>query len=333
MRDDLPMPELSDLRQAALRISPYAVKTPLIESAFLNDRVGGRVLLKAELLQRTGSFKFRGAYNRIAQLDRTAFPGGVVACSSGNHAQGIAEAARLCEVDAVIVMPTDAPAIKIARTKRSGAEIVAYDRFTEDRDAIAHKLAEERKAAFVAPFDDPYVIAGQGTVGLELAEQASMAGADLGAVLVPCSGGGLTAGVALSVKSVMPDCAIHTVEPQGFDDYARSLRAGERETNAGGKTSICDALLVQTPGMLTFAMNRERVAGGITVSDDDVRAAVAFAFNELKMVVEPGGAVALAALLSGRYQIANKPVALILSGGNIDPHMLLACLASASGSA
>jgi threonine dehydratase len=322
MQDDLRLPTLEDIRQAATRIAPYAVTTPLLESALLNDRLGARIFLKAEVLQRTGSFKFRGAYNRISQIGREAFPGGVVACSSGNHAQGVAEAARLCGLPAVIVMPSDAPAIKVARTRRSGAEIVFYDRHTEDREAIARDISRNRGADYVAPFDDPGVIAGQGTVGLEIAGQARAAGAELEAVITPCSGGGLAAGIALAMEAEMSGARVHTAEPQGFDDYARSLKSGQRERNASGRTSICDALLVALPGELTFAINGRRLGEGLTISDAEASAAVAFAFHELKLVVEPGGAVALAALLSGRYKLSGKPVAVVLSGGNIDPSML-----------
>lgn len=327
MPNDNTLPTIETIRQAARRIAPYAVKTPLLESPFLNEKLGARILLKAEVLQRTGSFKFRGAYNRISQIDRAAFPGGVVACSSGNHAQGVAEAARLCGLPAVIVMPSDAPAIKTARTRRSGAEVVFYDRHTEDRDAIAREISGARKAAYVAPFDDPEVMSGQGTAGLELAEQAKAAGAELEAVLVPASGGGLTAGIALAMEAEMPGARVHTVEPQHYDDYARSLRSGERERNIAAAPSICDALLMSQPGVLTFAVNRKRLGEGFAVSDDAVRAAVAFAYEELKLVVEPGGAVALAALLSGHYTLRGKPVAAVLSGGNMDPAMLAESLA------
>jgi threonine dehydratase len=326
MQDNVRLPVAADIREAAKRIASHAVKTPLLESPFLNDRLGARILLKAEVLQRTGSFKFRGAFNRISQIDRAAFPGGVVACSSGNHAQGVAEAARLCELAAVIVMPSDAPAIKVARTRRSGAEVIFYDRYTEDRDAIARVISAERKADYVAPFDDPGVMAGQGTVGLEIAAQASAAGADLSAVLTPCSGGGLAAGIALAMEAEMPGAKVHTVEPQGFDDYARSLESGERERNEPGASSISDALLVAEPGKLTFAVNRERLGPGLVVSDAEASAAVAFAYHELKLVVEPGGAAALAAILSGRYALSGKPVAVVLSGGNIDPEMLATIL-------
>lgn len=331
MQDSVRLPTIADIRAAAQRIAPRAVKTPLLESPFLNDRVGARILLKPEVLQRTGSFKFRGAFNRISQIDRAAFPGGVVACSSGNHAQGVAEAARLCEMPAVIVMPADAPAIKVARTKRSGAEVVLYDRYTEDREAIAQKISAERRADYVAPFDDAGVMAGQGTVGLEIAEQAKAAGADLSAVLTPCSGGGLAAGIALAIEAELPAAKVHTAEPAGFDDYARSLAAGERLRNVAGASSICDALLVAEPGELTFAVNRERLGAGLVVTDAEASAAVAFAYHELKLVVEPGGATALAAILSGRYALVGKPVAVVLSGGNMDPDMLAKILAEHAG--
>jgi threonine dehydratase len=332
MQNNLSLPTtIDDIRRAADRIAPHAVKTPLLESAFLNDRMGVRVFLKAEVLQRTGSFKFRGAFNRISQIGREAFPGGVVACSSGNHAQGVAEAARLCGLPAVIVMPSDAPAIKVARTRRSGAEVVFYDRYTQDRDAIAREISAHRKADYVAPFDDFGVIAGQGTVGLEIAAQARAAGAELAAVITPASGGGLAAGIALAIEADCPSARVHTAEPEGFEDYARSLQSGQREPNAPGKTSICDALLVAQPGTLTFPINRDRLGSGLAVSDAEASAAVAFAFHELKLVVEPGGAVALAALLAGRYPLSGKPVAVVLSGGNIDPAMLAEILAKHGG--
>ena len=328
MTHPLRLPTLDDVRDAAIAIAPHAVRTPLLESPFLNERIGARVLLKAEVLQRTGSFKFRGAYNCVSRIDANIHPGGAVACSSGNHAQGVAEAARICGIPAVIVMPADAPALKIERTRRSGADIVLYDRYKEDRDAIAAAISAERKMAFVAPFDNFYVIAGQGTVGLELAAQAKAVNAELEAVLVPASGGGLSAGTALAVMSAMPDARVYTVEPEGFDDHARSLKSGARESIAPGASSICDALLMTQPGELTFAMNKDRLAGGLVVTDEEVRAAVAFAFRELKLVVEPGGAAALAALLGGHYLISGAPIALVLSGGNIDAPMLAQCLAS-----
>ncbi len=314
-------PTISEIADADARIRPFAVETPLLEWGALNDKLGGRILCKAEPLQRTGSFKFRGAYNRVSRIDRAAFPGGVVACSSGNHAQGVAEAARLCGLDAVIVMPSDAPKIKIARTSQCGAEIVFFDRETEDRTAIARDLCKKLSADFVAPFDDPAVIAGQGTLGLELARQAKAAGAEIDAVLVPASGGGLAAGVALAVKDSFPKAEVWCVEPKGFDDYKRSLAAGTRQRNDPAHRSICDALLMMEPGELTFELNKTLLAGGVAVGDADVRHAVASAWRDMKLVVEPGGAVALAAILSGAFDVKGRTVAIVLSGGNVDPHI------------
>jgi threonine dehydratase len=312
---------IDDIADADLRIRPFAAVTPLLEWATVNDSLGGRVLFKAEVLQRTGSFKFRGAYNRISRVSREEFPGGVVACSSGNHAQGVAEAARLCGLNAVIVMPSDAPRIKIERTSRSGAETVFYDRETEDRNEIARALCEKLTAAFVPPFDDPYVIAGQGTAGLELTRQAKALDAGIDAVLVPASGGGLTAGVALAIKDRFPAAEVYCVEPKGFEDYGRSLKAGSRQKNSRASGSICDALLVTEPGELTFAMNKDRLAGGVAVSDSEVRDAVAYAYREMKLSVEPGGAVGLAAVLSGTFAAKGRTVAVVLSGGNVDPQL------------
>jgi len=315
------LPAIEDVREADLRIRPYAVETPLLEWAALNEMAGARIFCKAETLQRTGSFKFRGAYNRVSRVDPGAFPGGVVACSSGNHARGVGEAARLCGVSAVIVMPSDAPRFKIAHTSRSGAETVFYNRETEDREAIARELCEKLNADLVLPFDDPYVIAGQGTAGLELCRQAKAAGAAIDAVLVPASGGGLTAGVALAVLDSFPAAEIYTVEPRGFDDYKRSLAAGSRQRNERLAGSICDALLMPEPGELTFEINKDRLAGGIAVSDHDVREAVAYAFHEMKLVLEPGGAAGLAAVLSGAFHAKGRNAAVLLSGGNVDPHL------------
>lgn len=315
------LPEFKDVEAAAERIAPLAVRTPLLESAALNDRIGGRVLLKAETLQRIGAFKFRGAYNAVSRLDRARYPGGVVACSSGNHAQGVAEAARLCGLNAVIVMPADAPRIKVARTRELGAEVVAYDRDKEDREAIANRLARERQAALVLPFDDPHIIAGQGTAGLELMQQAADLGAPPDCVIAPCSGGGLVTGIALAVKHLRPQTEVFAAEPAGFDDLRRSLASGRRERNDRRSGSICDALLSPTPGVLTFAIAQEKLAGSFAVSDDDVRSAMRVAFTELKLVVEPGGAAALAALLAGQVPVKGRTVAIVLSGGNVDPQL------------
>ncbi len=295
--------------------------TPLIEHPALNAISGARVLLKAENLQRVGAFKFRGAYNKIAQLDKADFPGGVVACSSGNHAQGVAAAATLRGLRSAIVMPADAPRLKVDRTKAFGGEVVSYDRTKDDRDAIARELCASRGAAYVHPFDDPDVIAGQGTVGLEIMEQAEAMGAVPDIVLVGASGGGLISGVSIAVKQMHPAAEIWSVEPAGFDDLARSLRKGERERNPALSGSICDALMSVTPGELTFAMLKTNLAGGISVTDEEARAAVRYAFRELKLVLEPGGAVSLAAILAKKLPIEGKTVAAVLSGGNIDPSL------------
>ncbi|MFV0298214.1 MAG: threonine/serine dehydratase [Hyphomicrobiaceae bacterium] len=316
------LPTIEDIRSAHERLKPHIVATPLLEHPALNDRVGGRVLLKCENLQRVGAFKFRGAYNKIVQVDGDACPGGVVACSSGNHAQGVAAAATLLGKASVIVMPADAPAMKVKRTRAFGAQVVPYDRTTEDREAIARRICEERSAAFVHPFDDPDVMAGQGTVGLEIMAQARAQGAVPDAVLVACSGGGLAGGIATAVTASLPACQVMTVEPAGFDDMARSLASGQRERNASLSGSICDALLAETPGEMTFTVARKTISGGLVVSEEEVKEAIRFAFADLKMVIEPGGAVALAALLAGRYPARGKVVVGVLSGGNIDPEML-----------
>ncbi|MBC8268052.1 MAG: threonine/serine dehydratase [Rhodospirillaceae bacterium] len=312
------LPNATDVRSAALRIEGKAYKTPLLEVPLLNERLGFRLLVKPETLQRTGSFKFRGAYNRISRIPEDQQKGGVVAFSSGNHAQGVAAAAQMLGLPALIVMPSDAPAIKVANTRSYGAEIVFYDRFGEDREAIAEKLVAERKATLVRPFDDPMIIAGQGTVGLEIAQQARALDITLDAVLSPCGGGGLVGGSALALASESPQTEVYAVEPDGFDDTARSMVAGERLSIEPGATSICDALLSPEPGNLTLQINARLLAGGLSVSDDAVTQAMQIAFKYLKLVVEPGGAVALAALLSGQYDGHGKTVGIILSGGNVD---------------
>jgi threonine dehydratase len=312
-------PTYADILAARDRIAPYSVRTPLIWHPALDARTGGHILIKAESLQRVGAFKFRGAFNKIAQVDPKRFPGGIVACSSGNHAQGAAAAATLCGLKSAIVMPSDAPKLKTARTRAFGAEVIPFDRVKEDRDAIALRLCQERGAAMVHPFDDPDVMAGQGTVGLELMEQAKAMGTSPSAVLVCCSGGGLVGGVSLAVKAAHAGTAVYSVEPAGFDDMARSLASGKRERNEKLSGSICDALLAPTPGEITFAVAKANLAGGLSVSDDEVREAMRFAFHELKLVVEPGGAAALAAVLSDKLPVKGKTVAVVVSGGNVDP--------------
>jgi threonine dehydratase len=313
------MPTYADILAARQRIGALACRTPLIEHPALNAAAGGRVLLKAENLQRVGAFKFRGAYNKIAQVDAAAFPGGVVACSSGNHAQGVAAAATLRGLKSAIVMPADAPRLKIERTRAFGAEVVAYDRATEDRDAIARELCARRGAAYVHPFDDPDVIAGQGTAGIEMMEQAAALGVTPDLVLVGASGGGLIGGVSLAVKEASPATQIYSVEPAGFDDLARSLAKGVRQRNDRLSGSICDALMSAMPGEITFEVARRTLAGGLSVTDEEAKEAVRFAFRELKLVVEPGGAVSLAAVLARKLDFAGKTVMAVLSGGNIDP--------------
>lgn len=309
----------ADVRDAARRIKGVAVRTPLLEFAPLNERVGHRVLVKFEGAQRTGSFKFRGAYNRLSRIPVNRRPAGVVAWSSGNHAQGVADAARLLGIPAMIVMPADAPAIKIANTRALGAEVVSYDRYTQSREEMATALADERGAVLVPSFDDPYIIAGQGTAGLEILEQAAQAGATIGRVLVCCGGGGLVAGIATAIKDTAPGIAIYSVEPRAFDDTARSLASGQREAVPADARSICDALLAPTPGALTFPINQALLSGGLSVTDEQVRAAMRFALQSMKLVVEPGGAVALAAALEGIAPPADGATVVMVSGANVDP--------------
>jgi threonine dehydratase len=289
---------------------------------------GGRILLKLETLQHMGSFKFRGAYNRLAQLDPSQRKAGVVAFSSGNHAQGVAYAARLLGVQATIVMPADAPRVKMRNTLDLGAEVITYDRLRESREQIATQLADERGAVLVPSFDDPDVIAGQGTVGLEIADQAERLGLAIDDVVVCTSGGGLVAGSALAIRALSPATRIWTAEPEGHDDHRRSLASGRRESNAPGTRSICDALLAPEPGAITFEINRRLLAGGLAVNDAEVRAAIAFAARTLKLVVEPGGAVALASILGSKLETSGRTVAIVLSGGNIDDALLRDVLAT-----
>jgi threonine dehydratase len=311
----------SDIDAAARVIAPFAVRTPLLSPPVLNERVGTNVFLKPELLQRTGSFKFRGAFNKLSSIPRAARGGGVVAFSSGNHAQGVAAAAAILKMQATIVMPADAPLSKRERTKAYGAEVVLYDRDREDREAIAGEIARKRGATLVRPYDDPFVIAGQGTVGREIAEDMAALGLTPDIVVAPASGGGLVAGIATAVRARYPQATLMSAEPEDFDDHARSLRAGKREPHRAEGHSICDALMALIPGELTFAINSRLLSQGVTASDAEVGEAVGFAFRELKLVVEPGGAVGLAALLAGRIDARGKNVVIVLSGGNVDADM------------
>jgi threonine dehydratase len=308
----------SDIDAAARVIAPFAVRTPLLSPPVLSERLGTKVFLKPELLQRTGSFKFRGAFNKLSSIPPEARGGGVVAFSSGNHAQGVAAAAQILKMQATIVMPKDAPLSKRERTKGYGAEVVLYDRDREDREAIARDIAGKRGATLVPPYDDPMVIAGQGTVGREIAEDMAALGVTPDIVVAPASGGGLIAGIATAVKARFPQTAVIVAEPKNYDDHARSLRAGKREAHHATGRTICDALMAEMPGQITFAINSQLLAQGVTASDQEVAQAMAFAFRELKLVVEPGGAVGLAALLAGRIDVSGKNVVIVLSGGNVD---------------
>jgi threonine dehydratase len=319
-------PDLAAIEAAARRLAGFAIETPLLESHDLSALLGGRVFIKAETQQRTGSFKFRGAFNKISQLPRGS-PGGVVAFSSGNHAQGVAAAAQLRAIPAVIVMPADAPAIKIANTRGYGAEVVLYDRHREDREHIGARLAEARGAVLVKPYDDPDIIAGQGTIGLEIASQCRAKGATPEIVLAPCGGGGMISGCAIALAALVPGVRIHAVEPAGFDDTTRSLAVHRRLSNEPGAKTICDGLMAASPGELTFAINDRLLAGGVEVTDRDVQAAMAYAFRVLKLVVEPAGAVALAAILAGKLDLRGRTAAIICSGGNVDAATFCAAIA------
>jgi threo-3-hydroxy-L-aspartate ammonia-lyase len=309
------MIDIDDIHRAAARIEGAAHRTPTITSRSLDQTVGAHVYLKAEPLQRTGSFKFRGAFNKIAALSAEERRAGVLAFSSGNHAQAVALAARLLETSATIVMPADAPELKLAATRHYGAEVITYDRYREDREEIGGRIARERGLALVRPFDDLDVIAGQGTAALEVIDDAS--GLDL--LLAPVSGGGLIAGCGTAVKALCPGARVIGVEPEAGDDYARSLAAGRRVSIEIPDT-IADSLRLTMPGELTFAINRSLLDGVLTVSDAELIAAMRFAFERLKLVVEPGGAAALAALLAHRVDFAGDArVGVILSGGNVDP--------------
>ncbi|WP_395946020.1 threonine/serine dehydratase [Brevundimonas sp.] len=309
------LPSFEGVLDAARQIDGVAVRTPLIESPALNAVVGGRVLMKAENLQRAGAFKFRGAYNRISRLSAEERSRGVVAFSSGNHAQGVAAAAALVGTPALIVMPSDSPKVKVEGVIGFGGEVRLYDRWTESREEIGAAIAAERGSVLVPPFDDPFIIEGQGTTALEMLEQAAV---PMDQLLCGASGGGLMAGINLVMAARSPKTEVLVVEPEAYDDTARSLAAGERVGHPDGRPSICDALMAPIPGALTWPINR-RLAGAITVSDAEVAEAVRFAFRHLKLVVEPGGAVSLAALLAGRVATKGRTTGLVLSGGNIDP--------------
>jgi len=302
-----------DVVAAAERLRGVAHRTPVIRSRSLDERTGARVFLKAENVQRGGAFKFRGAYNRLLQLDERQRRDGVVAFSSGNHAQGVALAAQLLGIPAAIVMPRDAPAAKLAATRGYGAEVVLYERATEDRNAIAHDIAEERGATLVPPFNDPAIIAGAGTAAYELLDETG----PLDVLFVCTGGGGLLSGSALAATSLAPHIAVYGVEPEAGDDWVTSLAVGHPVTIAVPDT-ICDGMQTQSPGSMTFPIVQALCAGVVTVSDDEVREAMRFAFARLKLVVEPSGAAALAAVMMGKVDVRGKRVGVTISGGNVD---------------
>ncbi len=315
------------VRRAAKRLSGHAIRTPIIENEFLNEAAGGRVLVKAEILQHCGSFKFRGAFNLISQLSKEELKNGVLAWSSGNHAQGVARAARHFNAPATIVMPLDAPALKVEKVRALGADIIPYDRYSQDREAIARPILEERSMALAPSYDHPHIIEGQGTLALETFEDVNAMGVALDAFVVCCGGGGLTSGCATILEEVSPETAVWIVEPEGFDETWASIRDGERRYADISRRTICDAIATPTPGRITLPIMQRLVAGGISVSEEEVGRAMAFAFKHLKLVVEPGGAVALAAVLSRKFDCKGRVTAVTLSGGNVDPPVYASILA------
>ncbi|MDC1397827.1 threonine/serine dehydratase [Octadecabacter sp.] len=307
------------IRAAATRLEGHARRTPLLSSPFLDDIAGRRVFIKPECLQHTGSFKFRGAWSALSALDPEVCKKGVIAFSSGNHAQGVALAAARHVTTSVIIMPADAPQLKIDNTRALGAEVILYDRDTEDRDEIGARIASERGLTLIKPFDNEYVIAGQGTTGLEIAQDANALGLQNADVLVCCGGGGLTSGIALACESDAPTLRVRPVEPKGFDDVKRSLESGTIQRNTATSGNICDAIITPQPGDMTFPIMHRLCGSGLTISEDEALQAMAHAFLRLKLVAEPGGAAALAAALFRKDDIEGEAVIVTISGGNVDP--------------
>jgi len=326
MRSDLAI-SIVDIKAAASRIKGVAVRTEMITNSRLDGITGGRVFIKSETGQHTGSFKFRGAWNRLSQLSDAERAVGVVAFSSGNHAQGVASAAKQLGVPATIVMPLDAPSVKMDNTKALGATVVTYDRYKESREAIAQRLCEESGAVLVPSFEDRHIMAGQGTIGLEVADDLAAIDIVPDYMLICCGGGGLASGCTVAMRDRFTDIGIRTVEPAHYDDVARSLVSGSREKADFSKTSICDAILTEKVGVMPFEILRHHSARGLVVSDEDVKVAVRFAHTELGISAEPGGSVGLAAVLSKKIDLTGKTAVVVISGGNIDPAMKAQILA------
>ncbi len=322
------LPSFDDVVAAAQRLQGIVVRTPLLNSPKVDERLGFRLLVKAESLQNTGSFKFRGAYNALVQLTPAQRHAGVVSYSSGNHAQGLAAAANLLQISATVVMPSDAPSIKAEKTRSYGAEVIFYDRYKEDRVAIARRIVADTGAVEVPSFDDPQIIAGQGTVGLEIAEQAQQMGFEVDAAIMSCSGGGLSSGCAISLSAACAGISLYTAEPVGIDDMRYSLEAGRRIASPADTRSVCDSLTTRLPGELTFAINQRLLHGGFSVDDREIFAAMKLLFDDFHLVVEPGGAAALAAALSGKANFKGKTVAVVASGGNVTRDLFARALQS-----
>lgn len=321
------MSNIEMIRAAAARLEGHARRTPLLSSPFLDEIAGRRVLVKPECLQHTGSFKYRGGRAAVSALDEATRARGVIAFSSGNHAQGVALAAREFGVPAVIIMPADAPATKIANTRALGAEVVLYDRAGgESRESLGDEITAERGLTLIKPYDEPEVIAGQGTTGLEIAEDANAQGIENADILVCCGGGGLTSGIAMACEADAPGLRVRPVEPEGFDDVKRSLVSGHIETNNAQSGNLCDAILTPAPGQITFPIMQRLCGPGIVVSEDEAMRAVAHAWSRLKVVAEPGGAVALAAALFHRDEIEGDTVICTISGGNVDADVFATAL-------
>ncbi|HEY4252423.1 MAG TPA: threonine/serine dehydratase [Roseomonas sp.] len=324
------LPGFADVLAAAERLKGRIIRTPLLRHPLLDQLTGGTVLVKPEPLQRTGSFKLRGATNAALLLAETGDRGGIVTHSSGNHGQACAAAAHALGLKATIAMPSDAPGIKVESTRRWGAEIIPFDRHNTDRDALAAQLAAERGATVIPPFDHPHVIAGQGTMALELIEDAKALGLTPDALAICTGGGGLIGGSALSAEALIPGAEVWAVEPEGWDDTRQSLEAGHIVAADGRGPGLCDSLLSKQPGTMTFAINQPRLAGGVAVTEAEVFRAMRFAFEHLKVVVEPGGSVALAAVLAGKVNARGRVVGLVMSGGNVDPAVFARALAAAA---